>query len=37
MKVGYYPGCSLSGTGRDFGESMDAVAKALAWLKENPV
>jgi heterodisulfide reductase subunit B len=29
MKVGYYPGCSLSGTGRDFGESMDAVAKAL--------
>ncbi len=29
MKVGYYPGCSLSGTGRDFGESMHAVAKAL--------
>ena len=29
MKVGYYPGCSLSGTGRDFGESMNAVAKAL--------
>jgi heterodisulfide reductase subunit B len=29
MRVGYYPGCSLSGTGRDFGESMDAVAKAL--------
>jgi heterodisulfide reductase subunit B len=29
MKVGYYPGCSLAGTGRDFGESMDAVAKAL--------
>jgi heterodisulfide reductase subunit B len=29
MRVGYYPGCSLSGTGRDFGESMNAVAKAL--------
>jgi heterodisulfide reductase subunit B len=29
MRVGYYPGCSLSGTGRDFGESMDVVAKAL--------
>lgn len=29
MKVGYYPGCSLSGTGREFGESMAAVAAAL--------
>jgi heterodisulfide reductase subunit B len=29
MKVGYYPGCSLSGTSRDFGESMAAVARAL--------
>lgn len=29
MRIGYYPGCSLSGTGRDFGESMDAVAEAL--------
>jgi len=29
MRIGYYPGSSLSGTGRDFGESMDAVAKAL--------
>lgn len=29
MRVGYYPGCSLSGTGRDFGESMDVLAKAL--------
>jgi heterodisulfide reductase subunit B2 len=29
MKVGYYPGCSLSGTGRDYGESMDVLAKAL--------
>ncbi len=29
MRVGYYPGCSLSGTGREFGESMAAVAKAL--------
>ncbi|MGD0835458.1 MAG: CoB--CoM heterodisulfide reductase iron-sulfur subunit B family protein [Polyangia bacterium] len=29
MKVGYYPGCSLSGTAREFGESMAAVARAL--------
>jgi len=29
MKVGYYPGCSLSGTGRDYGESMGVLAKAL--------
>jgi heterodisulfide reductase subunit B len=29
MKVGYFPGCSLSGTSRDFGESVAAVAKAL--------
>jgi heterodisulfide reductase subunit B len=29
MKVGYYPGCSLSGTSRDFGESMAALAEAL--------
>jgi heterodisulfide reductase subunit B2 len=30
VKVGYYPGCSLSGTSRDFGESMKAVAEALS-------
>lgn len=30
MKVGYYPGCSMSGTARDYGESMHAVAKALS-------
>jgi heterodisulfide reductase subunit B len=29
MTVGYYPGCSLSGTSRDFGESVAAVAEAL--------
>jgi heterodisulfide reductase subunit B len=29
LKVGYYPGCSLSGTSRDFGESTRAVAAAL--------
>jgi heterodisulfide reductase subunit B2 len=29
LKVGYYPGCSLSGTSRDFGESMAALAQAL--------
>jgi heterodisulfide reductase subunit B len=29
-KVGYYPGCSLSGTSRDFGESVAAVAEALS-------
>jgi len=29
MKVGFYPGCSMQGTSRDYGESMHAVAKAL--------
>jgi heterodisulfide reductase subunit B len=29
VRVGYYPGCSLSGTAREFGESMSAVAQAL--------
>ena len=29
MKTGYYPGCSLGGTSREFGESLVAVAKAL--------
>ena len=29
LKVGYYPGCSLSGTARDFGESTRALAEAL--------
>jgi heterodisulfide reductase subunit B2 len=28
-KVSYYPGCSLSGTGREYGESTEAVFKAL--------
>jgi len=30
MKVGYFPGCSLQGSSRDFAESLHAVAKALA-------
>lgn len=29
MKIGYYPGCSLLGTAREFDESMRAVARAL--------
>jgi heterodisulfide reductase subunit B len=30
MKVGYFPGCSLQGSSRDFAESLRAVAKALS-------
>jgi heterodisulfide reductase subunit B2 len=30
MRVGYYPGCSMQGTSRDYGESMHSVAKALS-------
>jgi heterodisulfide reductase subunit B len=30
MRVGYFPGCSLQGSSRDFAESLDAVAKALS-------
>jgi heterodisulfide reductase subunit B len=29
-KVGYFPGCSLAGSSRDFAESLRAVAKALS-------
>ncbi len=29
LKVGYYPGCAMQGTARDYSESMLAVAKAL--------
>ena len=29
MKIGYYPGCSLHGTAREFGESVLAVAGAI--------
>lgn len=29
MKTAYYPGCSLDGTSREFGESLVAVARAL--------
>ncbi len=29
MRIGYYPGCSLLGSSRDFGESMRAVSRAL--------
>jgi heterodisulfide reductase subunit B len=30
VRIGYFPGCSLVGSSRDFGESVRAVAKALA-------
>ena len=30
MKVGYFPGCSLQGSSRDFAESLHAVAKVLS-------
>jgi len=30
LKVGYYPGCSLKGSSREFAESTEAVAKALS-------
>ena len=30
MKIGYYPGCSLEGSSRDFAESLHAVCNALA-------
>jgi heterodisulfide reductase subunit B2 len=29
VKTGYYPGCSLDGTSREFGESLAAVARVL--------
>jgi len=29
MRIGYYPGCSLLGSSREFGESVEAVAEAL--------
>lgn len=29
LRVGYYPGCSMQGTAKDYSESMLAVAKAL--------
>jgi heterodisulfide reductase subunit B len=30
MRIGYFPGCSLQGSSRDFAESLLAVAKALS-------
>ncbi len=30
MKIGYYPGCSLQGSSREFAESLGAVAEALS-------
>ena len=30
MKIGYFPGCSLQGSSRDFAESLRAVTKALS-------
>jgi heterodisulfide reductase subunit B len=29
MKVSYYPGCSLDGTAREYGESLEAIAASL--------
>src|SRR4030042_1905847 len=29
MKVSYYPGCSLDGTAKEYGESSEAVCKML--------
>jgi len=29
MKIGYYPGCSLLGSSREFDESVRALASAL--------
>ncbi len=29
MKVGYFPGCSMEGSGREYGESLEAVAGRL--------
>jgi heterodisulfide reductase subunit B len=29
MKVSYYPGCSMSGTAREYGESLESVSKTL--------
>lgn len=37
MKVSYYPGCSLDGTAKEYGESTEAVARTLGVeLKELP-
>ncbi len=37
MKVSYFPGCSLDGTAREYGESLDAISKTLGVeLKELP-
>ena len=29
MKIGFYPGCSLKGSSREYNESVIAIAKAL--------
>ena len=29
MKIGFYPGCSLKGSSREYNESVVAIAKAL--------
>ncbi|MFH0813417.1 MAG: heterodisulfide reductase-related iron-sulfur binding cluster, partial [Pseudomonadota bacterium] len=29
MKVSFFPGCSLEGTAREYGESIEAICKAL--------
>lgn len=30
MKIGFYPGCSLKGTSREYNESVAALAKAFS-------
>ena len=29
MKIGFYPGCSLNGTSREYNESVKAIGKAM--------
>ena len=29
MRIGFYPGCSLNGTSREYNESVKAIGKAL--------
>ena len=35
MKIGFYPGCSLNGTSREYNESVKAIGKAMAieWME----
>ena len=35
MRIGFYPGCSLNGTSREYNESVKAIGKALGidWVR----